>query len=136
MIAIVDAGPLYATAIRHDRQHRSCSAVLQREDLEVVVPALVITEVSYLLNKRFGARSEAAFLRAVAEMEVEAPTSDDLESMADLVERYRDFPLGAADAFVAVLAERLKTDVIITLDRRHFGALRTRDGRPFTLLPE
>jgi hypothetical protein len=56
--------------------------------------------------------------------------------MADLVERYGDFPLGGTNASVAVLAERLSTDCIITLDRRHFRALRMADGRPFRLLPE
>jgi predicted nucleic acid-binding protein len=37
---------------------------------------------------------------------------------------------------VAVLAERLGTNLIVSLDRRHFGALRMKDGRPFELLPE
>jgi predicted nucleic acid-binding protein len=46
------------------------------------------------------------------------------------------FPLGGADVSVAVLAERLGTGLIVTLDRRHFGAIRMSDGRPFQLLPD
>jgi hypothetical protein len=69
-------------------------------------------------------------------MSVESPASEDWSFIANLVERYSDFPLGGTDASVAVLAERLGTDLIVTLDRRHFGALRMSDGRPFTLLPE
>ena len=34
------------------------------------------------------------------------------------------------------LSERVGRDLILTLDRRHFGALRMSDGRPFTILPD
>jgi predicted nucleic acid-binding protein len=63
---------------------------------------------------------QAAFLRTLASVEVEAPAAEDWPAIADLVERYADFPFGTTDASVAVLAERLGTDLIITLDRRHF----------------
>jgi hypothetical protein len=53
-----------------------------------------------------------------------------------MVERYSDFPLGGTDASAAVLAERLGTDLIVTLDRRHFGAIRMSNGQPFRMLPE
>jgi len=69
-------------------------------------------------------------------MEVEAPTADEWPAIADLVERYGDFRLGTADASIAVLAERLDTDLIITLDRRHFGAIKMPSGRTFRLLPD
>jgi hypothetical protein len=36
---------------------------------------------------------------------------------------------------VISLAERLNTDLVITLDRRHFGAVRPRHCRAFRLLP-
>ena len=56
--------------------------------------------------------------------------------MSELVSRYGDFPLGGTDASVVALAERLGTELIITLDRRHFGAVRSIGGASFTLLPE
>ena len=136
MIAIVDSGPLYAAVDADDDDHGRCLEVLQRSDLELVVPALVVAEVTYLVGRRLGAATEAAFLRGLATLEVESPTLDDWPAIADLVERYGDFPLGGTDASVAVLAKRLGTDVIVTLDRRHFGAIRSAPGRPFRLLPD
>lgn len=137
MIAIVDAGPLYASIDRGDVNHLSSAATLERPDLDLVVPALVVTEVSYFLTTRHGAAAEASFIRRLAtELEVESPMPSEWPLIADLVERYGDFPLGATDASVAVLAERLGTDLIITLDQRHFRALRMRNGRSFRLLPE
>jgi predicted nucleic acid-binding protein len=136
LIAIVDSGPLYAAIDTDDRNHRRCVEVFDRDDLELVVPALVVAEVTYFLGQRLGPSTEAAFLRGLAAVEVEAPTPDEWEAVAELVERYGDFPLGGADASVIVLAERLKTDVIITLDRRHFQAIRRRNGGGYQLLPE
>jgi predicted nucleic acid-binding protein len=52
-----------------------------------------------------------------------------------LVESYRDFPLGGADASVVALAERLGVAQVATLDRRHFTVVRPRHLVAFTLLP-
>lgn len=136
LIAIVDTGPLYAALDRGDDTHERCAQLLQRPDLDLVVPALVIGEVSFLAASRLGPSVEAAFIRGLASVEVEAPSLEDWPLIAGLIEKYADFPLGATDASVAVLADRLGTDVIITLDRRHFAALRSAGGRPYRLLPE
>jgi len=133
---IVDAGPLLAALDVSDVNHLRCVAQLRRRDLRIVVPSLVVTEVAYFAAKRLGAAVEAAFLRGLTAFEVEAPTLEDWPLIADLVERYADFPLGTVDASIAVLADRLDTDLILTLDRRHFGAIRSPQGRTFRLLPE
>lgn len=134
--AVVDANVLVASIDRGEVHHGRCAEVLRRKDLELVIPALVISEVAYFLDRRFGAALEADFVRGLASLHVEAPEPDDWPLIADLVERYADLGLGTVDASVAVLADRLGTDLILTLDRRHFGAIRTPDGRSYRLLPE
>jgi predicted nucleic acid-binding protein len=67
--------------------------------------------------------------------DVRAPEPDDWREIGRLVEKYGDFSLGAADASVAVLANRLRTRLIVTLDRRHFGVIRNAAGHTFELLP-
>jgi predicted nucleic acid-binding protein len=133
--AIVDTGPLYAALDSDDRNHAACADVLRRRDLQFVVPSLVVTEVAYFAQLRLGAAAEAAFLRGLSAFEVEGPTPADWPLIADLVERYGDFPLGTVDASIAVLADRLETDLLVTLDRRHFGAIHSPQGRVFRLLP-
>lgn len=135
-LAIVDAGPLYAALDADDVDHARCVEVLRRRDLELVVPALVVTEVAYLADRRLGAAAEAAFVRGLASLEVEAPTPDDWPLIADLVVRYADLRLSTTDASIAVLADRLATDVVVTLDRRHFAVIRSPGGRTLRLLPE
>ncbi|MES2209657.1 MAG: PIN domain-containing protein [Chloroflexota bacterium] len=134
--AILDTGPLLAALDRRDPGHAVCAEVLRRRDLELVIPALVVAEVSWFAASRLGPRGEAAFVRSLRDLDVEAPHPDDWSVIADLVEWYADFPLGTVDASIVVLADRFETDLIVTLDRRHFGAIQSPKGRRFRLLPE
>ena len=135
-IAILDAGPLYAAADAGDLNHATSLQVLSRRDLDLVIPALVLTEVTQLIERRMGATAEAAFLRGLVGFAIEPPAVEDWPRIADLVDRYADFPLGTVDASIAVLADRLGTDLVVTLDRRHFGTVRSPAGQRFRLLPE
>jgi predicted nucleic acid-binding protein len=134
-IAIVDAGPLYASADLADADHDRSLEALQRPDLYLVIPTLVIAEVTFLIGRRLGSRAEGAFLRALADFDVEGPSPDDWLRIADLVDQYANFPLGGTDASVIALAERLDTPTVITLDRRHLGAVRPKHCEALAILP-
>jgi uncharacterized protein len=134
--AIVDSGPLVAALDPRERSHALSAAALRRSDLHLVIPALVVAEVAYFAQQRYGSRVESAFVRGLEALDVQSPTVEEWPLIAGLVDRYADFPLGTADASVIVLADRLGTDLIVTLDRRHFGAVQSPQGRRFRLLPE
>lgn len=134
-LAVVDAGPLYAAADSDDVDHAQSLAALSRPDLRLVVPALVLAEATYFVGRRLGPTAEAAFLRGLGGLDVEAPDPEDFRRIAELVEEYADFPLGGTDASVIALAERLDAPIVVTLDRRHFGAVRTRHREALELLP-
>lgn len=136
VIAVVDSGPLFAAVDQGDRDHRRSVAALQVPGLRLHVPAMVVAEVSYLVGRWLGPGVEAAFLAGLAEVSVDSPHSDEWSRIAELVSQYADFPLGGTDASVVVLAERLMTEYVITLDRRHFGAIRPRHCSAFQLLPD
>lgn len=76
-----------------------------------------------------------AVLEGLSRMHVEAPTPDDWPRMAQLVRQYGDFPSGGIDASIVALAERLDIETVITLDDRHFRAVRPRHRKAFHLLP-
>lgn len=94
-----------------------------------------MVEVCWLLEERPDV--EAAFLDSVASGEFEhvPVTPTDLVRMAGLVRTYADFPLGAVDASVVAVAERLNLTRVATLDRRHFPAVRPAHCDALTLLP-
>jgi uncharacterized protein len=136
-VLIVDAGPLYAAAATSDRNHRRCVELLSQAQRPLLVPALVVTEVSYLLGDRIGPFAELAFSRSIAagEVVVEPVLDPEWERIAELTEHYLDLPLGIVDASVVVLGERHHADVIATLDQRHFSVVKPRHTSAFTLVP-
>ncbi len=134
-LAIVDAGPLYAAADTDDADHAASVTVLSRPDLRLVVAALAVAEATYFVGRRLGSDAEAAFLRGLGSLDVEGPSSEDFDRMAELVGEYADFPLGGTDASVVALAERLGATVVVTLDHRHFGAVTPRHAEAFELVP-
>jgi predicted nucleic acid-binding protein len=134
-LAVVDAGPLYASADADDQDHVASREALARSDLRLVVPAMVIAEATYFVGRRLGATAESRFARGIGELDVEGPNRSDFVRMAELIETYADFTLGGTDASVVALAERLGAPIIITLDRRHFGAITPRHCPAFELVP-
>jgi len=136
VLAVVDTGPLVAAADDDDPQHDAALSALQRPGLRLVIPAMVVAEATYLVAKALGSGAEGRFLAGMVDFDVEAPAPNDWSRIADLVETYRSFPLGGTDASIVALAERLRTDLLITLDRRHFAAIRPRHVPAFRLIPE
>jgi hypothetical protein len=136
MLAVVDTGPLYASLDRDDSDHQACAAALTRPGLRLVIPVLVIAEVGYLAATRLGAEVEATFIESLGSLDVDAPPPREWARIAELIRQYADFPLGATDASVVALAERLDTPHVVTLDRRHFHAVRPRHCEALQLLPE
>ena len=137
---VVDTGPLVAAALTKDNHHQRCVEFFNSVALasqSFVIPAPIVTEVCYLLEREAGSRVEAAFLRSLSngDFTLADLSTSDLDRMAVLVDTYDDLPLGAADASVLAVAERLGTDQIATLDRRHFNIVRPRHVTVLTLLP-
>jgi uncharacterized protein len=136
-VIIVDTGPLVAMANEQDRHHARCVEWFDTAPGPLLLPAPILTEVCYLLERERGAAIEAAFLRSVRDeiFTLVAITREDLDRMAELVETYSSLPLGAADASVIAVAERLKLAEVATLDRRHFTVVRPNHVDALTLLP-
>jgi hypothetical protein len=135
MFAVVDTGPLYAAVDADDEDHARCVRALETPGLQLVIPALVVAEATYLIGTRLGPKVEASFLKSLESFDVAAPAPDDWRRIAELVDRYADFPLGGTDASLVVLAERLKTDHVVSLDHRHLGTIRPRHCKRLRLSP-
>ncbi len=134
--AIVDSGPLLASINRADPMHEACLDALRSPRWHLVIPALCVAEVTYLLGRAQGPSVEAVFLRGLTGFDVQAPLPEEWERIAELVEQYSRAGLGGTDASVVALAERLQTDLVVTLDRRHFSMVRPEHCSYFRLFPE
>jgi predicted nucleic acid-binding protein len=134
LMLIVDAGPLYAAAARRDRNHQRSIELLGSAPRPLLVPALVVTEVAYLLGDRIGPHAELAFARSLerGELLVEPVLDSDWPRIAEL---NQEVPLGIVDASVVARAERRGLDAIATLDHRHLATVKPRHIDAFTLVP-
>jgi uncharacterized protein len=134
---IWDTSALIAAVDADDQDHTRCVELMRHTPRPLLVPYPVLTEVCYLLEREQGTRAEAAFLRSIntGQISLVPLTRSDVDRMVELVEKYADFPLGAVDASVFAIAERLGAKASATLDRRHFTVVRPRPPRAFALLP-
>jgi predicted nucleic acid-binding protein len=88
---VVDTGPIVAMANEQDRHHARCVDWFDRAPRPLLMPAPILTEVCYLLERERGSAVEADFLRSVRDevFTLVALSSADLDRMAELVETFR-----------------------------------------------
>ncbi|HEX5396295.1 MAG TPA: PIN domain-containing protein [Candidatus Limnocylindria bacterium] len=129
-----DTSALLALLNRRDPDHERIKQVVDEERGPYLVPAGILAEITYMVERRLGARALDLLL---ADLESGALTFEcgesDLARIRALVSRYADLPLGYADAAVVACAER-SGGRVLTLDTRDFGVVAA-EGR-VTILPE
>lgn len=135
MALIVDTGPLVAMLDATDPDHKRCADLLQGSSERRVVPVCVLVEVEYLLRPW-----PEAFAALHAEFETGGLELVDLPARwllraGELVDRYRDLPLGLVDATVVTATEMLSETKVATLDHRHFTVVGPAHTTALTLLP-
>lgn len=133
---VADTSGVFTALDRSQPAHERVRELVEQEDVLILSP-FVLAELDYLLATRISTSASVELLRDVEEgaYELAAFAADDVGRARRLVERYADLEIGLADASIVLLAARYGTDRVLTLDERHFRALRTVQGKQFTLLP-
>ncbi len=103
----------------------------------LILSPFVLAEVDYFVAKWAGVGAEIEVLAEVArDAYTIAPFgAGDIAEAVAVVEAYSEIGIGLADASIVVLAGRYGTNRVLTLDERHFRALRTPTGKKFAVLP-
>jgi len=138
-VAIADTSALIAFFNETDQHHQAVRVGVAQVG-HIVVSPCVLAELDYLIATRQGPRAAREVLAYIAGRVAggrwEVPAIGALLLAAHAV--LDDYPsVGLADAMNVVLAREFRTDVVATLDYRHFRMIRplTRhDG--FRLLPD
>ena len=134
---LLDTSGLLAAIDASQRQHDAARRALESAAPPWSLSPFVLAELDYLLATRVSQAAERALLAEVGRGVYRLETFDavDIEAAERLIGRYRDLEIGLADASLVVLANRYGVRDLLTLDERHFRALRGPGGRPFRLLP-
>ncbi len=134
---VLDTSGILAAIDSSQRWHDEARRAIEVASGPLLLSPFVLAETDYLLATRVGVDQEVAFLREVAAgaYQLQPFGSEEVREAADLVERYRELGIGLADASLMVIAARVGTTRILTLDERHFRVLRPLKGGSFELLP-
>lgn len=134
---VADTSGLLALFNRREPDHAAVAAVVEGETEPLVVSPFVLAELDYLAATRLGVAAQCAILAELsggAYHLVPFPAAD-LASAGRVIQRYADQEIGLADTSLVVLADRLATRSILTLDHRHFDVVRPLSGGRFNILP-
>lgn len=134
---ILDTSGLLAAIDSSQNQHLAAAATLRAAGVPRSLSPFVLGELDYVLTTRVSARAARRFLQEVADgvYQLESFGADDVVRATKILDRYPALELGIADASIVILAERYGTRDLLTLDERHFRAVRDESGRPFRILP-
>jgi predicted nucleic acid-binding protein len=136
-VILLDTSGLLAAIDSSQQRHQEAATALRVARGPLLLSPFVLAELDYLLATRVGIDAELSLLDEVARgaYRLEQFAPEDVEAARAVVARYRDGDVGLGDASIVVLANRYGILDVLTLDRRHFAALRGPGGRRFHLTP-
>lgn len=134
---LLDTSGILAALFEDQNHHEACAQVLRDAEGPLIVSPFVLAEADYLIQKYGGVEAELMFLEEFDRgAYLLAQYHDYL--MGDtwrMVQRYRDLNIGVADASLIMLAEQYNCRDVLTLDLRHFRAMRPISKKSFRILP-
>lgn len=117
----LDTSAILAALNRLDPDHKRVRSALLGDPGPYLVPAGILAEATYLIERRLGLEVLTAFLADLERNEFTLECGrDDFARIGKLVRRYANLRLGAADASVIACGEG-NGGAILTLDVRDFG---------------
>ena len=124
---VLDTSAVLAAMDYTDPDHERVLDVLAEERGTLILPVAILSELTYMIERNFGDQILEEFLENISKRDFVLDCGErDFDRILELIRRYRDFPLGFADAAVVACAER-RGELVATLDYRHFGAV-AREG--------
>jgi hypothetical protein len=136
-VILLDTSGLLAAIDGAQTHHPEAAAALRAAPPPWILSPFVLAELDYLLATRVGQRAERVLLEEVARGVYRLADfgADDVVAAERAIGRYASLGIGLADASILVLANRYGIRDVLTLDERHFRAMRGPNGRPYRILP-
>jgi hypothetical protein len=136
-VILVDTSGLLSVLDESQRHHRECAAALRRAAPPRLLSPFVLAELDYLVMRHIGQAAQLALLEELERgvYQLKSFDAEDILRARQVIERYADLQIGLADASLVVLAERHDATDVLTLDERHFRAMRIGQRKRFKLLP-
>ena len=136
MSVVLDTSLLVGAYDESAPEHEVAATWLRDLDDELVTTPLAIAEMELLVRGRGGADAQRELWR---NLDAGAITvrwwADAIDETLTIARRRGGGPGALVDASLVALAHRVRTNRVATFDHARFRALKTRDGKPFIILP-
>lgn len=134
---LLDTSGLLASLMPSQPHHDAARRARDSDEGPFLLSPFVLAETDCFVSKLVGAAAELELLDEVSRGAylLEPFDGEAVADAARVVDAYSGLGIGLTDASIVVLAGRHGTSRVLTLDERHFRALRTPAGKPFTVLP-
>jgi predicted nucleic acid-binding protein len=133
LAVVLDTSIVVAYMRRRDAEHERVRAWIDLLDDELVTSPLAVAEMDYFAQRLGPEFRDALWADLESGAYLVRWWADALSETLSIARRHPE--IGLTDASLVALAQRLRTDRVATLDHRHFRALTTPAGHPFTVLP-
>lgn len=129
----LDTSGIVGAADTQDRAHAAVIEALSSEKGPLIIPAEILSETAYMLERRVGVAALRAFIVGLGGGEPAVDHGSDFVRIGSLMSKYADLELGFADAAVVACAER-NGGRVLTTDRRDFDVVARGEGT-ITVVP-
>ena len=129
MQIILDTSAIIALSDRRHHLNKDIIDLVSQKESICIIPSTVTVEVCQLLKYRFGSKYEKKFLEEINKSSfiMETVTFKDIPRILQILTKYDDLNAGYVDSSIVAIAERLGTNKLLTLDRKHFSVLINRE---------
>jgi predicted nucleic acid-binding protein len=127
---ILDTGPIVAFFDEGDKHSVAVRNYLKNFQGKLFTTLAVITEASYLLDENKNRQLDFIEWIKDGAVSVVDISGDDFVLIHKYMKKYSDTPMDFANASLVILANKLNTKSILTLDS-DFSVYRTMDGKKF-----
>ena len=137
MAVLLDPSAVVAAADTADLNHAPAVAWFGRADEPLLLGALGLAELDLLLQRDLGPAASRAVVQSLVagSIRLVAPTQEDLERAAALMEEAAEHRPRLADALLVATAERLGIRRVAAFDRRPLAVFQPRHVRRLDFEP-
>lgn len=128
---IIDTGFIVALFNERDEHHKLVSDTAERIDrCQWYTTSFVVQEIFWLLSNRVNRSCGLKFFQAIQGSLLLPELSPDWpEKILKILTQYSSANIDIADASLVVLADQIKTEKIVSVDKKDFSILRWNSGK-------
>jgi uncharacterized protein len=138
-LILLDTSGIISALFPDQKHHEECARAIREAKPPLIITPFILAEVDYMIQKFAGVETELEFLREIGDRAYRLVRFEDYDvrQCLKIIEDYKDLNIGLADASIILWATRFRIRDVVTLDERHFRAIRIagQGRRRLRLLP-